>query len=88
MVEKTSGTLIKQGLMGKKELEAMFDFSFLTLNGWIKKGFLPEPVNKRPLFREILAPNAPLKWDREEVMRAFERMKCRDGKKAEEGQGY
>lgn len=82
MVEKSSGALIRRGLMGKKELEAMFDLSFASLRVWIEKGLLPEPVNRRPLFKEVFAVNAPLKWDVEEVMKAFERMRAGDGKEA------
>ena len=84
VVEKPNEPLIRRGLMGKKELEAMFDLSFASLRVWIEKGLLPEPVNRRPVFKEVFAVNAPLKWDIEEVMDAFERMRAGDGKEAQE----
>lgn len=64
-----------RALMGKKELERMFDLSYQTLEIWIEKGILPQPVNRRPVFREVFAPNAPFKWDVDEVIEAYERMK-------------
>jgi len=70
-----------RALMGKKQLETMFDLSFASLQSWIDKGLLPQPVNRRPIFRDVFAPNAPLKWDVDEVTAAYERMKAGEEEK-------
>ncbi len=69
-----------RALMGKKELEEMFDLSFMSLRTWIDRGYLPQPVNRRPVFRDVFAPNAPLKWDVDEVKAAYEKMKAGENK--------